>query len=123
MDSSAELFFRNMNPSKELTQLVKEQVEKLEHLYQHIIGCRVTIGLANHTHRTGNIPDVLIDIQVPGDTIVVNHNSTEADASAAIHKAFAAAAQQLKSYKQRKMGHVKSHEGGVPGEELAEKEV
>jgi len=114
MDSSAELFFRNMNPSKELAQLVKEQVEKLEHLYQHIIGCRVTIGLANHTHRTGKVPDVHIDIQVPGHTIVVNHNSTEIDGMAAVHKAFAAAAQQLKSYKQRKMGHVKSHETEIP---------
>jgi ribosome-associated translation inhibitor RaiA len=121
MDSSAELFFRNMKPSQELTSLVKEQMEKLEHLYQHIIGARVIIGLANHTHRTGNVPDVHIDVQVPGHTIVVNHTSTEADAAAAVHKAFAAAAQQLKSYKQRKMGHVKSHEGGVPGEELAEK--
>jgi ribosomal subunit interface protein len=114
MDSSAELFFRNMNPSKELAQLVKEQVEKLEHFYQHIIGCRVTIGLANHTHRTGKAPDVHIDIQVPGHTIVVNHNSTEVDGMAAVHKAFDAAMHQLKEYKRRKMGHVKSHEAESP---------
>jgi ribosome-associated translation inhibitor RaiA len=110
MDSSAELFFRNMKPSQELAQLVKEQVEKLEHFHQHIIGCKVTIGLANHTHRTGNVPDVHIDIQVPGHTIVVNHTSTEADGSAAVHKAFAAAMHQIKEYKQRKMGHVKQHD-------------
>jgi ribosome-associated translation inhibitor RaiA len=116
MDSSAELFFRNMKPSQELAKLVKEQVEKMEHFYQHIIGCKITIGLANHTHRTGNVPDVHIDIQVPGDTIVVNHTSTEADGSAAVHKAFAVAMHQLKEYKQRKMGHVKSHEASVSPE-------
>jgi ribosomal subunit interface protein len=110
MDSPAELFFRNMNPSKELAQLVKEHVEKLEHFYQHIITARVTIGLQNHTHRTGNIPEVHIDIQVPGHTVVVKHHPTEGDDAAAVHKAFAIATQQLKEYKARKMGHVKQHD-------------
>ena len=108
MDSQAELFFRNMQPSKELTQLVKERVEKLEHLYQHITSLRVTIGLQNHTHRSGNVPEVHIDIQVPGQTVVVKQHPEEggATAMAVVHKAFDAAAQQLKEYKQRKMGHV-----------------
>jgi ribosome-associated translation inhibitor RaiA len=110
MDSPAELFFRNMNPSKELAQLVKEHVEKLEHFYQHIITARVTIGLQNHTHRTGNIPEVHIDIQVPGHTVVVKHHPTEGDDAAAVHKAFAIATHQLKEYKARKMGHVKQHD-------------
>ena len=118
MDSPAELFFRNMKPSNELTALVKERVDKLEHLYQHIISCRVTIGLANHTHHTGKVPEVHIDIQVPGHTIMVNHNPpNEADVAASVHKAFDAAAQQLKQYKQRKMGHVKQHDAqGAPPE-------
>lgn len=110
MDSQAELFFRNMPPSEELTQLVKERVEKLEHLYQHITSLRVTIGLQNHTHRSGNVPEVHIDIQVPGQTVVVKQHPDKGDAAAVVHKAFDAAAQQLKEYKQRKMGHVKSHE-------------
>jgi ribosomal subunit interface protein len=114
MDSPAELFFRNMKPSNELSALVKERVEKLEHLYQHIIGCRVTIGLANHTHRTGKIPEVHIDIHVPGHTIMVNHNPPgEADVAASIHKAFDAAAQQLKEYKARRKGHVKQREAEI----------
>jgi ribosome-associated translation inhibitor RaiA len=109
MDSPAELLFRNMQPSKDLALVVKEREEKLEHLYQHIISCRVTIGQQNKTHRTGNVLQVHIDIQVPGHTIMVNHNPSEGDATAVIHKAFDAAAQQLKEYKARKMGHVKQH--------------
>ena len=115
MDSPAELFFRNMKPSNELTQLAKERVDKLESFYQHIIGCRVTIGLANNTHRTGKVPEVHIDIQVPGHTIVVNHNPpNDADVAASIHKAFDAAAHQLKEYKARRMGHVKQHVAESP---------
>lgn len=109
MDTPAELVFRNMPASKDLAQLVKEREDKLEHLYQHIISCRVTIGQQNRTHRTGNVLQVHIDIQVPGHTILVNHNPAEGEAMAVIHKAFDAAAQQLKEYKARRMGHVKQH--------------
>lgn len=109
METPAELLFRNMQPSKALAQLVKEREDKLEHLYQHIISCRVTIGQQNKTYRTGNVLQVHIDIQVPGHTIMVNHNPGEGDDMAVLHKAFDAAAQQLKEYKARKMGHVKQH--------------
>ena len=116
METPAELFFRNMKPSQELTQLAKEQVDKLDHLYPHIVGCRVTIGLQNHTHKSGNVPDVQIVIQVPGDTVTVSQQSDGGDAVAVLHKAFAVAAQQLKDYKARKYGHVKSHgESAIPG--------
>jgi ribosomal subunit interface protein len=111
MDRPLELFFRNVKPSAELKALVGERVERLEHLYQHIIGCRVTIELQNNTHSSGNIPDVHIDIQVPGQTLVVNHRHQSADALTSVHKAFDAAALQLKSYKARKQGEVKTHAG------------
>ena len=109
MDRPFELVFRNLSASPELKELVGERVKRLEHLYQHIIGCRVTIELQNKTHRSGNVPDVHIDVQVPGQTLVVNHHQQGADAPAAIHKAFDAAALQLKNYKARRMGDVKTH--------------
>ena len=116
MDTPAELFFRNMKPSQELTQLTKALVDKLDHLYPHIVGCRVTIGLQNHTHRSGNVPDVQIVIQVPGDTMTVNQHPDQGDASVVLHKAFSVAGQRLKEYKARKYGHVKQHgEEALPG--------
>jgi len=111
MDRPLDLIFRNMKPSIELQTLVYERAERLEQFYQHIVGCRVTIELQNHTHRTGNIPDVHIDIQVPGQDLVINHqHNHEGDALTAIHKAFDAAALKLKEYKERKTGRVKQHE-------------
>jgi ribosomal subunit interface protein len=110
MDRPLELVFRNMKPSQELKALVHERAERLEHFYQHIVGCRVTIELENHTHRSGNIPSVRIDVQVPGCDLVVNQHSRGGDALTSVHNAFDAAANQLKEYKARKTGHVKAHE-------------
>ena len=111
MDRPLELSFRNMKPSNELKALVHERAGRLDHLYQHIIGCRVTIEL--EASRNGTIPDVKIDLQVPGRELVVNQHSRGGDALTSVHNAFDAAALQLKEYKARKFGHVKVHE--TPG--------
>ena len=116
---NAELFFRNMRPSPELSAAAKERAEKLEKLYDHIVGMKVVIQLANHTHRTGEatVPDVHVEIQVPGQSLTVNKAHGGADAMAELHKAFDAAEAQLKDYKARKMGHVKQR-----GAELSQPE-
>jgi ribosomal subunit interface protein len=110
MDRPLEFVFRNVKSTPELEDLVHERLKRLEHLYRHIIGCRVTIELQNQTHRSGNIPDVHIDIQVPGQNLVVNHRRPGGDALTAVHNAFDAAALQLKAYKARKIGNVKQHD-------------
>jgi ribosome-associated translation inhibitor RaiA len=113
MDRPLELVFRNVRPSAELKALVGERVERLAHLYGHIIGCRVTIELQNKTHRSGNIPDVHVDIQVPGQTLVVNHHHQGGDILTSVHNAFDAAALQLKHYKALRKGEVKTHVGAM----------
>ncbi len=111
MDRPLEVTFHNMKSSPELEALVRERADRLEKSYDHIIGCRVTIELQNHTHRTGNIPDVIIELHVPGETLIVNHqHSMGGDAFTSVHKAFDAVGQQLKEYKARKAGRVKLHE-------------
>ena len=73
MDRPLELVFRNMKSSKELKALVEERAERLEQIYQHIIGCRVTIEMPHKSHRVGsNAPDVHIVLRVPGREIVVS---------------------------------------------------
>jgi ribosomal subunit interface protein len=118
MDRPLELVFRNMKASKELKALVEERAERLEQIYQHIIGCRVTIELDNR--RSGTIPDVHIDIQVPGRDLVVNQHSRGGDALTSVHNAFDAAAQQIREYKAKKIGHVKLHDGEAVTADLKE---
>jgi ribosome-associated translation inhibitor RaiA len=110
MDRPLEVIFRNMQPSPELEALVQEHAARLEKLDNHIMGFRVTIELENHTHKTGNSPEVHIEIQVPGETLTINHNHTrDSDALISIHDAFRAATTQLKEYLARKAGRVKHH--------------
>jgi ribosomal subunit interface protein len=110
MDRPLELIFHNMKPSTELKKLIHERTERLEQLHQHIVGCRVTVDHQNRTHSSGNIPEVNIEIQVPGQSLTVDHKHIHGgDALTAIHDAFDAMAVQIKKYKARKTGDVKQH--------------
>jgi len=73
MDRPLEVVFRNMKPSAELEADVRARAARLDQLNKHIVGCRVTIELENHTHRTGYLPKVHIELEVPGKSITVNH--------------------------------------------------
>jgi ribosome-associated translation inhibitor RaiA len=108
MDRPLEVAFRNMKPSVELETDVRARVARLELLDKHIIGCRVTVELENHTHKTGYIPQMHIEIEVPGKSITVNHKHEHGgDALTAVREAFDAATRQLQEYTARKTLHLK----------------
>jgi ribosome-associated translation inhibitor RaiA len=111
MDRPLEVVFRNMKPSAELEADVRARAARLELLNKHIIGCRVTVELENHTHRTGYIPEVHIQIEVPGKNITVNHKHEHGgDALTSVREAFDAAAKQLREYSARRTLHLKHQE-------------
>jgi ribosome-associated translation inhibitor RaiA len=108
LDSPLELTFRNMAPSAELESLIRKHVARLEQRDRHIIGCWVTVDPQNGAHRSGNLPTIHIEIQVPGESLAVNHKRGN-DMAAAIRAAFEAAAAQIREYRMRQEGHVKRH--------------
>jgi len=111
MDRPLEVVFRNMKPSAELEADVCARAARLDLLNKHIIGCRVTVELENHTHKTGYIPKVHIEVEVPGKSITVNHKHEHGgDTLTSIREAFEAAAKQLQEYTARKTPHLKHHE-------------
>ena len=111
MDRPLELVFHNLKPSAEVKKLIHERTERLEKLHQHIIGCRVTVDLPKHAHRSGAIPAIHIEIQVPGQSLAVSHKHNHGgDVLTAVHNAFDAIAIQVKKCKARKAGRVKQHE-------------
>jgi len=111
MDRPLEVVFRNMKPSAELEADVRARAARLDLLNKHIIGFRVTVELENHTHKTGYIPKVQIEVEVPGKNITVNHKHEHGgDALTSIREAFDAAAKQLQEYATRKTLHLKHHE-------------
>lgn len=122
MDTNLEIAFHNMDPQPELDAYIRERAEKLEKLFDRMVGMRVAIEHQHRQHRTGNVYDVHIELMVPGNDIVVSRQPKKAqeryanpDARTSIRDAFEAAERQLKEYKQKLRNDVKTHDAEQPG--------
>jgi ribosome-associated translation inhibitor RaiA len=115
MERPLELVFHNMPSSPAIERLVHEKVEKLEKFYPRIIGCRVAIEVPHRQHRTGNVPEVHIELHVPGQTLVVRHEHraeqrhASPDARSSVSDAFEAMITKLQDYKRKQAREVKPH--------------
>ena len=123
MDVPVEIVFHNMSSSPALEAEIRERVDKLDRLYEHLIGCRVSVEQLHRRHQTGNLYDVHIDMRVPGDEIVVSREPhrarekfTDPDAGVAVRNAFKAAERRLLDYKRRQRGEVKPHDEFFAGQ-------
>jgi cold shock CspA family protein len=115
MERPLELVFHNMPPSSEIESLVREKVAKLEKFYPRIVGCRVAVELPHKAHKTGNSPKVRVEIQVPGQTLVVRHEQrarqrgSTPTARSSVRDAFDAATEKLRDFKRKQAREVKPH--------------
>jgi cold shock CspA family protein/ribosome-associated translation inhibitor RaiA len=122
--------FRGMAPSEALETDIRDRIAKLEKYYASITACRVLIEFAARHHERGNRYHVRVDLTVPGDEIVVTHetslHSTAKDiasekgtkgtelnperkhAYVAVREAFDVARRQLQDYARRQRGTVKA---------------
>jgi hypothetical protein len=104
--------FQNIPASPELEDLVRRSVTALERFSDRITSCRVVLSTSGH-HRRGNIFHVRIDLGVPGEEIVVNHEAeldkAHANAAVAVHDAFKATRRRLEDHVRRWRGDVKHH--------------
>ena len=69
MDVPIEIVFHNMSSSPTIEAEIRERVDKLDRLYGHLIGCRVSVELLHRRHKTGNLYDIHIDLHVPGNEL------------------------------------------------------
>ena len=108
MDIPLEIAFHNLEPSAEVEGLIREHVARLEKLYPHVVGCRVSVEMLHRQHQNGNIPEVHIAIRVPGKEIAVSrepHHAKDRHAAPNVHTsvkdAFRAAEAQLRDFKEQ----------------------
>lgn len=106
MQVPLEINFRNAERSDSVEAAVRERVDKLDHYFQHIISCRVTLEVPNRTpHYDVLNHRVSVEISVPGEELVVSREPNEHedfnDIYVTIRDAFDAAEQQLRSYSGR----------------------
>lgn len=122
MDIPLEIAFHNVDSSAEIESLIREHVGKLEKLYPHLIGCRVSVEMPHRQHRNGNVPEVHIAIRVPGREIAVSrepHRAKKRHAApslqTSVRDAFRAAEKRLMDFKQLQYGDVKAKDFPAAG--------
>ena len=123
MDIPVEIVFHNMPSTPAVETEIRNRIAKLDRLYEHLTGCRVSVEQLHRRHHTGNLYDVHIDLRVPGDELVVSrepHRAREKfadpDLGIALRNAFKAAERRLLDYKRRQRGDVKLHDDFFAGQ-------
>lgn len=123
MQTPLNIAFHNTPSDPNVETEIRERVEKLERLFDGLIGCRVAVEALHQQHKTGNVFDVHIEMVVPGGELVVSRQPKKAkekyanpDVHTSIRDAFQAAERQLKDYKAQLRGDVKAHAAEIPGQ-------
>jgi ribosomal subunit interface protein len=100
---------RDFPHSEALDAHVRSKVQKLESHFNNIISCHVVVTVPHKHKHQGNQFNVRIELNVPGNEIVVNHDHHE-DVYVALRDAFDAAKRQLDDCNRRSQRQVKEHE-------------
>jgi ribosomal subunit interface protein len=102
MQVPIEIDFDGMQPSEFIARRIQERAAKLEHRFDRIVSCRVTVQAPHQRRSRGNLYNVRITMHVPGAALVVNRDSGQdrahEDVYVAIRDAFDAAERRLDDY-------------------------
>ncbi|MGE0710735.1 MAG: HPF/RaiA family ribosome-associated protein [Planctomycetota bacterium] len=107
-----QITFRGMPRSELVEDEVRAQVAQLERFYDRLHGCRVVIEPDERRQRTGRRFRVTVDLQVPGDELVVGRHPASPDHDdplLAVRDAFEALTRQLQDHVRVVRGYVKPH--------------
>ncbi|HTV88552.1 MAG TPA: HPF/RaiA family ribosome-associated protein [Stellaceae bacterium] len=122
MEVPVEIAFHNVSSSAAVEDEIRERVDKLGRLYDHLVGCRVSVEQLHRQHRTGNLYEVHVEMRVPGEELVVSrepHRAREkfadVDIGIALRNAFKAAERRLRDYKSRQRGDTKPRDASFAG--------
>lgn len=114
MEKPAQITFRDFPPSEAVEARVNERIEKLETMFDRIIGCHVVLEAGHRRHHKGKLYHVAIDLSVPGGALVINRESHDKhaheDIYVAIRDAFDALERQLQNHARKARGEIKAHE-------------
>jgi ribosome-associated translation inhibitor RaiA len=120
-----QISFRNMSVSPDLEQEIRSRASWLESFHPAIVGCRVLLEIPHRHRRRGRPLHVRIELSLPGEDVVVNHepapdttgsasrksDEREGDhknAHLVIHEAFDVARRRLEDVVRRRRGDVKT---------------
>lgn len=113
MKIPTEINFHGIEHSDSVEASVHRWVARIEHLYDRVTKCGVTLSQPHKRHRHGSEFSVSVVMEVPGD-VVVAHVEHE-DVYVAVADAFRTARRQLSSKVDLRRGFVKTHVVGREG--------
>jgi ribosome-associated translation inhibitor RaiA len=111
MQTPLEIAFHKVDAAEWIEQEVRARVAKLESRFPRLVGCQVRIEAPHKSHRTGNLFNVHIVLNMPGKDIFVTHEPHHVkeryaapDMKTMIRDAFDVAERQLESIKEQRRG-------------------
>jgi len=114
MQSPLQIEYDGLSSSDAISLRINHRVEHLEKRFRRMIDGRVVVKLSNHRHRKGNIFSIRIELNVPGERLVISNeagkNHAHSDVYVAIRDAFDAMDRILQDYVERMRGDVKHHD-------------
>lgn len=113
MQDPVKIEFHGLSPSDAVTAKITRRVEHLDKLFPKILDGRVVVELADQ-HRKGRIFRVHIELNVPGERLVISHepgdDHTHSDVYVAVRDAFDAMQRILQDHARRMRREIKHHE-------------
>jgi ribosome-associated translation inhibitor RaiA len=76
MDKQVQITFRNMRASASLEDHVRARVAWLERFHPDLVSCHVLLEVPHRHHAHGQHVHVRIEMSLPGENAVVNHEPT-----------------------------------------------
>lgn len=105
MIEQVQISFADIPKSSALEALIQKEIDRLEHYFERIVSVRVRVQQAYK--RQGSPYDVRIEINVPGETLVVDEapgpetEQSHRNAERAVRDAFRIAARRVQEYARR----------------------
>ena len=113
MMAPAEIIFRDMPRSEALESNIRDKINKLERLFDHITSCHVVVEETHQHKQQGKLFHIRINLNVPDKELVVSREKHDKqqheDPYIAVRDAFKAMQRQLSAHTHRLRGSVKAH--------------
>ncbi|MFP4126682.1 MAG: HPF/RaiA family ribosome-associated protein [Alphaproteobacteria bacterium] len=112
MQTPVEIVFDDVDASSAVEQRIRERVRRLERFYDGITSCHVALTTPHRHQRKGQLWDVRIEVRVPGAELVTSRNpgdiAAHEDLRVAIRDAFDVMERELKAWRAKVQGEVKT---------------
>jgi ribosomal subunit interface protein len=108
MQIPLQITLRNIAKSEAVETAIRKKAEKLDRYHREIVSCRVVVEIPSRHKHQGKEFVVRLDIKVPGNEIVINHDHHE-DLYVALQDAFHAAQRRLEEHDRLIAGRYPDH--------------